>query len=147
MSLPAHHLPTTERNFKPVNGCKTCPVPPSYVAKELQVSYWHPKMGISFGIWAEIFWQSEIFLASLYGKPVAIRKVWDLANFVVPMAGKRCTGVTRLVLQFCCHREEHTENKNNCGLQNTILTMEVSHYLKVRFPLLIGIIQSLYSFI
>lgn len=83
MSLPADHLPATERNLRSVNGCEACPVPPSCVAKELQVSCWHPKMGLSFGIWAEeIFWSSETFLASLYGKPVAIRKVWDLANFV-----------------------------------------------------------------
>lgn len=66
-------------------------------------------------MWAEeILWSAETFLASLYGKPVASRKVWDLANVVVPMAGKRCTEVTPLVLQYYCHRGEHTEN--NCGL-------------------------------
>lgn len=126
LTLPTDHLPTTDRDLKSINGCGSYPVSPSYDrAKEVLVSCWHSKLGLSFGMWAqEILWSSETFLANLSGKPVAIRKVWDLASFVVPMAGKRCTEVTCVVLQFYCHGRntqkswtvEHNFNKGSFTL-------------------------------
>lgn len=126
LTLPTDHLPTTDRDLKSINGCGSYPVSPSYDrAKEVLVSCWHSKLSLSFGMWAqEILWSSDTFLASLSGKPVAIRKVWDLASFVVPIAGKRCTEVTCVVLQFYCHGRniqkswtvEHNFNKGSFTL-------------------------------